>query len=610
MLSWYTHHVRPLLVGLFVAAAIAARVLLGSEADVFAFVLLLGAVSWYGFFMLRRLVQGRFGVDVIALLAMGGALLMREWWAGIVVLVMLTGGEWLEDHAFHRAQAELKALFSQAPRVAQVRVGGELKEIPVERLVPGQSIIIKPGDMVPVDVLVVSGRSSIDVSRLTGEPLPVDVEQHDRVLAGSINQGGLLEGRILTQAKNTQYYRMRALVEEAQAHKAPLVRLADRWSGWFTLITLIAALVAWMVSGDPVRALAVLVVATPCPLLLATPIAFLSGMSAAFKQGVIVKHGGALEILARLRTVVFDKTGTLTLGTPHIRRVMGYGIKDQEVLRLAASLDQGSGHVLARALTAYAKTKRVILTFPTTFQEVVGKGVIGEVKGEIYILGRLSFLQDKQVVIPEHIHQTHEANQYRGERTVYLARGNWLIGAISFADVLRPGLRQLLAGLRREGVERITLLTGDRRGPAQLLARTLGIKDVQAECLPSDKLEVIRKQQKQAPPVAMVGDGINDAPALAQADVGIAVGIHEGVSSEAADVVLVTDDPGRLSDLIQIAQRTLRIARSGIFLGMGLSGCLMVLAILGLIPPFLGAWLQEAIDITVIIYALQAKRLA
>lgn len=576
----------------------------------FAFAVLLSAVMWYGFITLKALAHKQWGVDIIALLAMGGALLMGEWWAGLVVLAMLTGGEWLEVYAFRRAHKELSTLLERAPTIAHVKVGSELKDTPVERLVPGQTLVVKPGEMVPADGVVVTGSSSVDASRLTGESLPVDVGVHDRVLAGSFNQSGLLEIRVITRAQESQYSRIRTLVADAEKNKAPLVRLADRWSGWFTLVTLLMAGLAWLVSHDPVRVLAVLVVATPCPLILATPVAFLSGMSRAFSRGVIVKHGGALEVLARVRAIVFDKTGTLTFGTPRIRRVTSEYLDKDEVIRLAASLDQGSAHVLAHALTEYAREKGIAFTFPTQFVEHVGQGVVGRIGAAMYSFGRLGFLEVQGVNIPAKVHALHERDQRRGERSVYLGRGKQIVGIITFADVMRPGLRALCQRLTKAGVEHLALLTGDREGPAQVVAQSIGIRDVRAECLPEDKLSVIRELQKTLAPVAMMGDGVNDAPALASADVGIAMmgGLREGVSSEASDIVIVHDDVARVEEAVQIAKRTVLVAKTGIFIGMGLSGFLMVLALLGMIPPFTGAWLQELIDVTVIVQALRARR--
>lgn len=592
-----------------IIVVLCARIFLGAMGEVYMFVVLLLAVMWYGFVTLRALARGQWGVDVIALLALTGALLAHEWWAGFVVLIMLTGGEWLEIYAFRRAHAELATLLTRAPTIAHVKVGSQLQDTPVERLVLGQTLVVKPGEMIPADGIVVAGSSTVDASRLTGESLPADVSVHDRVLAGSLNQGGLLEIRVLMRASESQYSRIRTLVEDAERNKAPLVRLADRFSGWFTLATLVMAGLAWLISRDPSRVLAVLVVATPCPLILATPVAFLSGMSRAFARGIIVKHGGALEVLARVRAIVFDKTGTLTLGTPHIRRVISEHLSEREVIRLAASLDQGSTHVLAHALTMYAQEKHISFTFPTHFTEHVGQGVLGTMDGFSYAFGRLSFLEARGVHLSPQVWAVHERDQRRGERSVYLARGTQLVGIITFADVMRPGLRTLCQRLRKSGVEHLTLLTGDREGPAQVVARSIGLRDVRAECLPEDKLHVIRELQATLTPVAMMGDGVNDAPALAQADVGIAMmgGLREGVSSEASDIVIVADDVARVEEAILIAKKTVLVAKTGMYIGMGLSGLLMMFALAGLIRPFTGAWLQELIDVAVIVQALRAR---
>ncbi len=586
------------------------RLFFGVVGDASAFILLFFAIMWQGYVALQVLVRREWDVDIIALLAMVGALFLHAWWAGLVIVFMLVTGEWLEMCAFARARSELRALLARAPTMAHVKVGSAFRDVPVQQLIPGQMLIVKPGEIIPADSLVVTGVSCVDASHLTGEPLPYDVGRHDRVLAGSINQSAVLTVRVSVKASESQYQRLQALVTEAQAQKAPLVRLADRFSGWFTLLAFAMAGLAWILSGDPSRALAVLVVATPCPLILATPVAFLSGMNRAFARGIIVKHGGALELLARARTVVFDKTGTLTFGMPKIRRVISAHLREHEVIRLAASLDQGSTHILARALIEYARDQKIALHFPTQFREYVGQGVVGFIEQHRFTFGRLSFLQEQGVRVPAHVHGTHERNQRRGERSVYLARGTSLIATIIFSDVLRPGLRAFFDRLRARGIRHVALVTGDRKGSADRVARAIGIEEVHPECLPEDKLEIIRRAHRMPKPIVMVGDGVNDAPALAAADVGVTLmgGVGEGASSEAADVVMMTDDITRFEELLQISRRTVGVAKTGMFVGMGLSFGLMVLALVGLIQPFAGAWLQELVDVTVILQALRARR--
>ncbi len=590
----------------FVAAAIASW-RLGAAAGTWAFALLLAAGGLPAAYRLARdLARGRFGVDVIAVLAMAAAALFGQWIVGGVILLMLSGGEALERYATVRARRTLTALLARAPAVAHVRARGRVRDVPAERVREGDRLVVKPGETVPTDGIVLSGRSTVDASLLTGEPLPADAGPHARVPGGSVNGAGLLAVRALTDAAGSQYARLVSRVREAETRKAPIVRLADRWSGWFTLITLALTLGAWLASGDPIRALAVLVVATPCPLILATPVAIIGGVNRAAGQGIVVKNGGALEVLARVRAFVFDKTGTLTFGTPRVRRALAYdGTREDEVLRLAAALDQGSTHVLARALEARARERGLSLPFPTHFREEIGRGVLGRMEGTDYAFGRLGFLADRGVAVPERVVREDEIRKAEGVRTVFLAAKKRLVGAVTFADEPRPGLAAFIRALRAQGIRRFALLTGDKAGVADALGRAIGIARVRAECLPEDKAKEIRALQRRGP-VAMVGDGVNDAPALATADVGIAMGANgSAASAETADIVIAVDDVSRVSAALAIARRSVRVAKSGIAVGMGLSGVLMAFAAFGYVPPLAGAVLQEAVDVIVILNALR-----
>ncbi len=598
--------VQPVVFALWFAAALAWESRVGAEAARPAFMLLLAAGGIPAAVALfRELAKGRFGVDVIAVSAMAAAAFFGQWTAGCVILLMLSGGEALEAYALVRARRSLRALLSAAPTVAHLSVRGQVKDVPVGRVKAGDRLVIKPGDVLPVDAVVLAGTGQVDASRLTGESLPVDVAPHSRVPGGAVNGGALLTVRALSNAAESQYGRIVALVQEAESKKAPLVRLADRYSGFFTLVTFAVAAGAWALSGDPTRVLAVLVVATPCPLILATPIAMISGISRAAGRGIIVKHGGALEVLARARAFVFDKTGTLTFGTPVVRGIHAETGSEEDVLRLAASLDQGSSHVLARTLTAQAEERGIALPFPERFHEDVGRGVTGRLGGKSYAFGRLSFLKDLGVQIPETAAKDAERKKARGIRTVYLAQGKTFLGSISFSDKTRPGLSAFVADLRRAGVKDVELLTGDKETVAKALAKEAGVSRVFAECLPGDKVKRIAQLQKRGT-VAMVGDGVNDAPALASADVGIAMGANgSAASAETADIVITLDDVRKVAEVRVIAKRTVGVAVGGIQLGMALSFLLMGVAAAGYLPPLSGAILQEAVDVVVIMNALR-----
>jgi heavy metal translocating P-type ATPase len=476
------------------------------------------------------------------------------------------------------------------------------KADPVEQIKVGDILVVRRGDAVPVDGVVVQGSSMVDESALTGEALPVAKSVGAEVMSGSISKDGVLEVRATRESRNSKYQRIVQLVRDAEERKAPFVRLADRYSVWFTGITFVMALGAWIISGDPVRSLAVLVVATPCPLILATPIAFAAGISRCARRGIIAKNGGALEKLGEAKTLVFDKTGTLTLGSPTVSDVSAASGIEDDVLRIAASLEQLSSHVLAQSVVASASKKKLQLAIPQNFQEVLGQGVTGDIGGKTYFFGRREFLHVHSITAPS------SENQDQGTITVLLADERKVIGSISFSDHIRPGVRELFTHISELSIKHVVMLTGDKRDAALRIAKEAGIPaaSVKAEMLPEDKLEEVERLKKLFPPVIMVGDGVNDAPALVAADVGIAMGAHGGgESSEAGDIVIMVDKIERVGEALIIARRVMHIALQSIGVGIGLSIGLMILAVLGYVRPVFGAMAQEVIDVVVILNALR-----
>jgi heavy metal translocating P-type ATPase len=557
----------------------------------------------------RSILRGHFGIDIIAVVAIVSSLVLHQYVAGSVILLMLSGGEALEVYALRRARRELKHLVDQAPRFAHRQQGSDIDDVSVDVLVPGDTVLVKPGEAVPVDGQVISGRAMVDESKLTGEAMPVEKSQGSQVMSGSVCNDGVLTIRVVKTSGDSKYQQIIRLVREAEEQKAPFVRLADRFSVWFTIVSFSLAGLAWYLSGDPQRVLAVLVVATPCPLILATPIAFASGISRAAKRGIIVKNGGALEKLGTARCFVFDKTGTLTLGIPSLLRIESSGtMSESELLSLAASLDQLSAHILARALVRHAREKGVALVLPENFTESFGDGVHGTIGGLRYALGRLSFLERSGVRIPSEISATHDAARARGEITVYLADNKEIIGVLFFSDVVRDDVKDLFHRLSSLGIEKVVMLTGDKAAVAHKLGEKVGIpaENIQAECLPEDKVRAVRNLRATHAPVVMVGDGVNDAPAIAAADVGVALGAHGSTaSSEAGDVVIMLERIDRVGEALCIGHNVLRIALQSIGIGIGLSLILMVIAAFGYIVPVAGALLQEIIDIIVILNALR-----
>jgi heavy metal translocating P-type ATPase len=555
------------------------------------------------------LLRRDLGVDAIALVAIAGALGLREWAAGAVVALMLAGGNALEEVAGRRARRELASLVGRAPRVAHVRRGDSVDEAAVEDVVVGDVVVVRAGEVVPVDGVVVGDEAFVDESSLTGEPLPVVLGRGEPVRSGTANAGEVFQLRAVRPAGESAYAAVVRLVRQAEAEQAPFVRLADRYALFFLPLTTTIAGLAWLLSGDPIRALAVFVVATPCPLILAAPVALVSGISQAAKAGVIVKGAGVIERLGRARSVLLDKTGTLTLGTPQVERILvSDGLEPDELLRVAASLDQLSAHPFAEALVHAARRRGLELEFPTSVEEVPGHGITGFVGRRRVAVGSETWLRAEGL---ERAGPAWESGDRSGRATIAVAVDGRRSGAILMADRTREDAGGLVSRLRGEGVVHVAMVTGDAESVGAEVGRKLGVDRVYAELGPEDKVRVVRALQAQPAlsPVVMVGDGINDAPALALADVGVALGAAGAtISSEVADAVILVDRIDRLVRALHIGRRSLGIARQSVLFGVGLSVAAMGFAAGGFIAPVAGALLQEAIDVAVIANALRALR--
>lgn len=561
----------------------------------------------------RSLLRGDVGVDAIALVSMAGALALQQYAAGAVIALMLAGGNALEETAGRRARRELTSLVERAPRIAHRRREDLVEEVPVEEVRPGDVLVVRAGEVIPVDGIVARGQAVVDESALTGEPLPATYAQGGAVRSGTSNAGEVFEVRAVRPASESAYAALVRLVRQAETQRAPFVRLADRYAIIFLPVTALVAALAWGLSGDPVRALSVFVVATPCPLILAAPIALISGVSRAARRGVIVKGGGVIEQLGDVRTVLLDKTGTLTLGTPEVERVVAFdGVGDDELFRLAASVDQLSAHALAEALVHDAETRGQQLSFPEDVEERLGQGIEGRVDGQRVAVGSASWLAERGYGGDPHAAAERlDAENGAGRAKILVGVDGQLAGAIVMADHPREDAPALIETLREAGVRHVAMVTGDREAVAEEIGRHLGVDRVYSEHSPEEKLEVVRsmRAQPELRAVAMVGDGVNDAPALALADVGIAMGVAGAtVASETADAVIVVDRVDRVSDAVRIGRRSLHIARQSVLAGMGLSLVLMGFAAFGFIAPVFGALLQEGIDVAVILNALRALR--
>ncbi|MEP7335248.1 MAG: heavy metal translocating P-type ATPase [Actinomycetota bacterium] len=559
----------------------------------------------------RTLWRRDVGVDAIALVAMASALATGEYLAGAVVAVMLAGGNALEEYAAGRARRELTKLLERAPRIAHRRRGGAVEEVLVDELLPGDIVVVRAGEVIPVDGVAV-GEAVVDEAALTGEPLPVSYATGSELRSGSANAGEAFDLRATRLAAQSAYAAIVRLVREAETQRAPFVRLADRYAAFFLPFALAIAGIAWAASGDAVRFVAVMVVATPCPLILAAPIALISGVSRAARGGVIVKGGGVIEKLGRARTVLFDKTGTLTLGQLALERVVAVdGIGPDELLRLAASVDQLSAHILAEALVHAAQERGLELASPSDVEEGRGQGIEGRVDGRSVAVGSSAWLRERGYAGAEEAARTLDANHDRGKAKILVGVDGELAGAVVMGDSVREDAHELVERLRSLGVRHIAVVTGDRAAVAEEVGRQIGADRVYAEQSPEGKLDIVRalREQRELTPVVMVGDGVNDAPALALADVGIAMGTAGAtVASETADAVIMADRIDRVAEAIEIGRRSLAIARQSMIAGIGLSLVAMAFAAAGVITPVVGALLQEAIDVAVIANALRALR--
>jgi len=562
-----------------------------------AFALSVAAFQSVG--MVRGILKGRWGIDVLAVTAIVATVVVGEYIASLIIVLMLSGGAALEDFAAGRATRELTSLLARAPRTAhRENPGGGTTDIPIGAVEVGEVLLVRPSEVVPVDAVLLSGPAVFDESALTGESLPVERQTDSPVSSGVLNGPAAVRVRAVAREEDSQYSRIIALVREAAGSRAPVVRLADRYAVPFTALALALAAAAWYLSGDAARFAEVLVVATPCPLLIAAPVAFLGGMSRAARAGIIVKGGGTLEQLSRVGTAAFDKTGTLTGGKPTLEEIRSTSLAPGEMMALAASAEQYSSHVLAAAVVAEARSRGLALETTETATEHATNGVSAVFSGRQVLVGKEAFVAGRAAGV-------EPAVLAPGQMAVYVAVDGAFAGTLIMRDPLRPEVPDTLSALRGLGVAETVMLTGDAAATAQFIATEAGITRVEAGLLPEDKVRLLHALPRRL--VMMVGDGVNDAPVLAAADVGIAMGARGSTAaSESADIVIMLDDLGKVAESVRIGRRTVRIAVESIWIGISLSVALMVLAAVGHIPAVAGALSQEAVDLATILNALRA----
>lgn len=615
----------PLVAGT-IAALLAVLILLLSGqpliAQITASVYALAVAAYLAVGMVRRLMGGQWGIDILAVTAIVSTVLVGEFVASMIIVLMMAGGTALEDYAAGRAKKELTSLLERVPQTAHrerngnsagthtngtnagtaangTHAGGQHEDVAATDVQVGDILLVRPGEVVPLDGILLSESGTFDESSLTGESLPVERVAGDALMSGSLNGEAAVRMQVTALMEDSQYSRIVALVKEASESKAPMVRLADRYAVPFTALAYALGAVGWIISGDPARFAEVLVVATPCPLLIAAPVAFLGGMSRAARGGIIVKYAGVLEQLSRIKTAAFDKTGTLTYGRPALVGVRTSGsLTEDQVLGLAASAEQYSSHVLAASVMDAARNRGLVFETATEATEFATHGVRARFDGRDVVVGKPKFVAESAAGVVE----TELAS---GELAIYVGVAGEFAGALVMSDPIRREARRTLTELESMGVTRTVMLTGDALATAEHIADEAGLTDVRAECLPPDKVEAVRSLPLR--PVMMVGDGVNDAPVLAVADVGIAMGARGSTAAgESADVVIILDDLSKVASAVRIGQRTVRVALQSIWIGIALSVALMVAAAAGYVPAIAGALSQELVDLATILNALRA----
>jgi ATPase, P-type (transporting), HAD superfamily, subfamily IC/heavy metal translocating P-type ATPase len=578
---------------------------------------------------IKEMLHGRFASDIVAMLAISTAIITNEAFPGVIIVIMQSGGKALEDYAFRKATTSLDELMTRSPKIAHRKINdNEIEDVDVERIRIGDQLVIRPGDLVPVDGTIVSGNAQIDESSLTGEPLSKIKHIGEEVFSGTINTGNIFEIKAKRISEESQYSKIVKLVKKAREEKAPIQRLADKYAVWFTPITLAMCGFGWLLTQNVQTILSVLVVATPCPLIFATPVAIIGGIDKAAKQSIIVKSGSAIEQISRADAIVFDKTGTLTYGVPLVEDIIlldnfkknqngrNINYSKDDILFKAASLEQMSSHPSAQSITRAGKEKFNSFPLPTSFHESSGSGVEGYVTGEHIMVGSYNYIESQfntntnydTINSNRDLLKTITDFQKRGKMVALVNINGTNAGIITFTDKIRDGVATMIQDLKKKGMKETIMLTGDSLDNAKSIANQIGVDNYKYDLLPEDKVNEVKKLREKFKDIIMIGDGINDAPALATATVGIAMGAKgTAISAEAADVVLLVDDVTKVYDVIHIGKETIKVAKQSIFFGMGISFLLMIFASFGLILPSVGALFQEALDIGVILNALRAK---
>jgi len=558
---------------------------------------------------IKGMIHKKFAADIIAMLAILASIITNNPFPGVIIVLMQSGGKALEDYAFYHAQDSLEELLKRSPRVAIRKNDGIQSEIDIKDVKPGDLLVVRTGELIPVDGISKNDLIEIDESAVTGEPLSKIKMIHDIVMSGTVNVGSTFEMEAQKTSGESQYAKIIQIVREAQLEKAPIQRLADKFAVWFTPIVIVVSILGWFITQNTMTILAVLVVATPCPLIFATPAGIISGINKAAKNGIVVKTGTAIEQLGKAKAILFDKTGTITFGTPKLEYLKTIGdIESDTLLRNLAGLEQMSSHPAAKSILVMAEGKFDKLPNPKNFHEMPGSGVEGDIEGQHIVIGSENIFVGINSKLKEDIQNAKAQINSKGKMLAFATINGNLAGLLVFSDLIRPGVESMIQRLNDFGIKQTAMLTGDNLENANNIAKKAGILTVHANLLPEQKVEIVKKTKELYSNVIMVGDGINDAPSLATATTGIAMGYGgTAISAETSDIVLLVDDITKVATAVEISQHTTKIVKQGIFFGIGASFVLMGIAMFGYISPVYGALFQEILDVTVILNALRAR---
>jgi Zn2+/Cd2+-exporting ATPase len=566
----------------------------------------LGAI-FIGHSALRALREGNFGIDILATFAVMASVYVGEYVAAAVVVLMLGGGEILEDYTSGKASVAIEKLIEESPKTATVLREGKETEVPISGVHVGETVIIKPGGKIPVDGLVKTGRASVNQASITGESMPVERGVGEQVFGGTIIELGSLDVEVTAVGDESTYGKIIKMVEEAEEHKAPIERTADRYAKYFTPIILALGVVVYMWTGSLLRVAALWVIACPCSLTLATPMAVVASIGNSARKGILIRNGESLERLSSIDILAFDKTGTITTGRPEVVAVKGFNTEESLVLSVAATAEKRSEHPLAKAILKRAENAGVKTDYPQNLVMEPGLGVRAETKSGVILVG------NDKLMTRNDVEMTEEALEYsssvQSNRTViYVARSGRLLGAIEVADTVRGDLRGTFREAKRY-VKRTIMLTGDNESVAKTIGEQVGVDEVFFNLLPEHKVEKIKELKAQGFKVAMIGDGVNDAPALATSDVGIAMGLRgTDVAIETAGVVLATDDLRRIPKLLRIGRSTMTVIKQNLVFAMAVNLVGIGLSITGIIPPLVASIIHESNALIVMLNSLRLLR--